>query len=353
MRKPLWPLTITLILVCLAISSIAVAQSPDEPVVQAVLFYSPTCPACHKVIEELLTPMAGEYGDRLQIMAIDTSQSAGLKLYNAAVQRYQIQRQGVPTLVIGDEVLIGSREIPDRFPSLVEEGLASGGIAWPDIPGLDQVPAKVQMTISSEGLEPIGAEGASMGLVGLTLTSGVMGGMIAALGYGAWRTRAAWQNLAKLLQSRRQFLPHAETGAIPALALVGLAIAAYLSYVEIAHVEAICGPISSCNFVQSSPYARILGIPVAVLGVLYYLGIGVLWFGQRSSSKERANQSVLGLLGLTLIGTLFSIYLTILEIFVVKALCIWCLASAVVATILLLLVVSPLTHTPQPKRRRR
>jgi len=87
--------------------------------------------------------------------------------------------------------------------------------------------------------------------------------------------------------------------------------------------------------------------------VLYYLGIGVLWAGQRSSSRNRANRSVLGLLGLAFVGVLFSIYLTLLEIFVIKALCIWCLGSAVAATILLLLVVFPVTRAPSPKSRRR
>ena len=360
MRKVLLPLAIVLILACLAIPFTAAAQSPDtstglstsEAVVRAVLFYSPACPACHQVIEELLAPMAGEYGDRLQIRAIDTSQSAGLQLYNAAVQRYQIQQQGVPTLVVSDVVLIGSRDIPDQFPSLVEEGLASGGIGWHDIPGLDQVPPEVQMTIGSEGLQAVRTDGTSTGLMGRMLTGGMLGGMIAALVYGAWRVKTVWQNVAKLFQSRKP-LPHAETWAIPILALVGLGIATYLSYVEIAHVEAICGPIGGCNFVQSSPYAHILGIPVAVLGVLYYLAIGVLWAGQRSPSRRWANRSVLGLLGLTFIGILFSIYLTFLEIFVVQAVCTWCLGSALVATVLILLVVVPATRSPSPKRGRR
>jgi uncharacterized membrane protein/thiol-disulfide isomerase/thioredoxin len=353
MRKLLLPLAIVLILACLATPFTTAAQSPDEAVVRAILFYSPTCPACHQLIEELLAPMAGDYGNRLQIKAIDTSQSAGLQLYNAAVQRYQIQQQGVPTLVVSDVVLIGSGEIPDQFPSLVEEGLASGGISWPDIPGLDQVPPEVQMTIGSEGLQAVRTEGASTGLMGRTLTGGMLGGMIAALVYGAWRVKTAWQNLAKLFQSGRKPLPHAETWAIPILALVGLGIATYLSYVEITHVEAICGPISGCNFVQSSPYARILNIPVAVLGVLYYLGIGVLWAGQRSLSRRWANRSVLGLLGLTFIGILFSIYLTFLEIFVVRAICMWCLGSALAATVLMLLVVVSATRSPLPKRGRR
>lgn len=352
MGKSLLQFVILLILACIAIPLTTAAQSPDEPVVQAVLFHSPTCPACHKVIEELLTPMVNDYGDQLQIMAIDTSQSAGLELYNAAVRRYQIQQQGVPTLVIGDVVLIGSREIPDQFPSLVEEGLASGGISWPDIPGLEQAPSEVQMTIGSQGLQPIRTEGASTGLMGLTLTGAMLGGMIAALGYGASRVKAAWQNLVKLFRSGRKSLPYAKTWAVPALALVGLGIAAYLSYVEIAHVEALCGPIGGCNVVQSSPYARILGIPVAVLGVIYYLTVGVVWAGQRSPSRRWANRSVLGLLGLTFFGTLFSIYLTFLEIFIVQAICTWCLGSAVAATVLMLLVVVPVARSPSPKRRR-
>lgn len=354
MRKPLWPFIVLLLVAWLMAPLTTVARSPDEPVVQVVLFYSPTCPACHKVIEELLTPMVGEYGDRLQIMAINTSQSAGLEIYNAAVQRYQIpsERQGVPTLVIGDVVLIGSDEILDQFPSLVEEGLASG-IPWPDIPGLDQAPPEVQTTITSKGLQPMETQRASTDAVGLTLIGVMLGGMIAAFGYAALRLRAAWQNLVKLLRARRKPLPHTETWGVPILALVGLGIAAYLAYVEIAHVAAICGPIGGCNFVQSSPYARILGIPVALLGVLYYLAIGGLWAGQRSPSRQWANRSVLALLGLTFIGTLFSIYLTILEIFVVQAICAWCLGSAVVATVLMLLVVVAVTRIPSPKRGRR
>ncbi len=353
MRKLFLQFVILLILACLAVPLSSAAQSPDEPAVQTILFYSPACPACHSVIEELLAPMVKDHGDQLQIMVVDTSQSAGLLLYNATVQRYQIQQQGVPTLVVSDVVLIGSGEIREQFPSLVEEGLASGGIGWPDIPGLDQTPSEVQMIIDSEGLQPIRAEGTSAGLIGRILTGGMLGGMIAALGYGASRVKAAWQHLSKLFRSGRKALPYAGTWAIPILALVGLGIAAYLAYVEIAQVEAICGPMGGCNLVQSSPYVRILGIPIAVLGVLYYLAIGALWAGQKSPSRRWANLSVLGLLGLTFIGVLFSIYLTCLEIFVVQAICTWCLGSAVAATILMLLVVVPVTRSPSPKRAQR
>ena len=354
MRKLLLLFAILFILACLAIPPATAAQSPDEPVVQAILFYTPTCPACHSAIEEVLSPMANDYGDRLQIVAIDTSQPAGLQLYQAAVQRYQIprERQGVPTLVVGDVVLVGGREIPDQFPALVEEGLAAGGIGWPDIPGLAQVVSEARMTIGSKGLQSAGTK-ASPGTIGIALAGVVLAGMVAALGYAAWRVGTARQRLSRLLQSGRKPLTYAKTWAIPILGLVGLGIATYLAYVEIAQVEAICGPIGGCNFVQSSSYARILGIPVAVLGVLHYLAVGALWVGQRYPVRRWANLSALGLLGMTLFGTLFSIYLTCLEIFVVRAICIWCLGSAVATTMLMLLVVVPVTGSPSPKRVRR
>ena len=347
MRKSLLQFVVLFILACLAIPLATAARSPDEPVVQAILFSSPTCPACHHVIDELLLPMAGDYGDRLQIVEIDTSQPAGLQLYRATVERYQIprERQGVPTLVVGDVVLVGGREIPEQFPALVEEGLAAGGIGWPDIPGLAQIPSEAQMPIGSEGLQPVEAQSPPPDPVGFALAWVVLAGMAAALGYAAWRVGTARQRLFQLLRSDRKPLTYAKTWAVPILGLVGLVIAAYLAYVEITHVEALCGPIGECNIVQSSSYALMLGIPVAVLGVLYYLALGALWIGQRYQARRWANLSALGLLGLTLFGILFSIYLTCLELFVVRAICSWCLGSAVTTTILMLLVVVPITPT--------
>ena len=282
--------------------------------------------------------MVNDYGDRLQIVGTDASQPVGQQLYQAVVKRHQIppERQGVPTLVVGDVVLVGGSEIPERFPALVEEGLAAGGIGWPDIPGLAQAIYEVQ----DEELPSDEIEAPPPDPVGFALAGAVLAGMLAALGYAAWRIRTARQHLL------RAPLTYAKTWAIPLLSLVGLGIATYLAYVEITHVEAICGPIGECNFVQSSPYARILGIPVAVLGMLHYLVIGVLWVGQRYQAGRWANLTMLGLLGLTIFGTLFSVYLTYLEIFVVRAVCTWCLGSAVTTTILMLLVVVPLTGNP-------
>jgi uncharacterized membrane protein len=338
---------ILLSVACLAMPYATAAQSADGPVVQAIVFYAPTCPACHHVTNEVLVPMVNDHDGRLQIVRINTHEPTGYELYLATVERYQIprERQGVPTLLVGDVVLVGGREIPEQFPVLVEEGLAAGGIGWPDIPGLAQAISEFQ----GEELRPAESTVPSPDPVGFALAGVVLAGMVAALAYAAWRVGTGRQHPFQLLQLDRNSLTYAKTWAIPVLVLVGLGIATYLAYVEITHVEALCGPIGECNVVQSSSYALILGIPVAVWGVLYYLTIGALWAGQRYLAGRLANLTTLGLLGLTLFGTLFSIYLTCLELFVVRAICTWCLGSAVTTTILMLLVVRPDRFPRKPK----
>lgn len=108
----------------------------DGTVVRAVLFYSPTCPHCHEVKDTVLPPLMKEYGSQLQIGGADTSTPDGQALYQSAVEYFGIQNRGVPTLIIGDAVLVGSAEIPTQLPGLIEKGMSSGGIDWPTIPGL-------------------------------------------------------------------------------------------------------------------------------------------------------------------------------------------------------------------------
>jgi uncharacterized membrane protein len=130
------------------------------------------------------------------------------------------------------------------------------------------------------------------------------------------------------------------------LSIIGLGVSTYLAYVEITHVDAVCGPVGECNLVQSSAYATILGIPVAVLGLVSYLTIIALWLAQKYLSHRLGNWPATGLVILTLFGTLFSIYLTLVELFVIEAICAWCLSSAVISTVLMLLVITPLTKKP-------
>jgi uncharacterized membrane protein len=123
---------------------------------------------------------------------------------------------------------------------------------------------------------------------------------------------------------------------IPALVLVGAGVAAYLSYVEVTHSEAVCGPVGDCNTVNQSRFAILFGfLPVGVLGLLGYGIILVLWVLRHSGSGGLPRVATLGLWAAALFGTLFSVYLTFLEPFVIGATCAWCLTSAVVMTLLL------------------
>jgi uncharacterized membrane protein/thiol-disulfide isomerase/thioredoxin len=348
-----------------------------EPQVRAVLFFSPTCGHCHKVISEDLPPLFETYGNQLNIFGVDISQDDGQELYLAAIERFDIERQGVPTLIVGDVVLIGSGEIPQRFPNLIESYLAQGGVDWPDIPGLAAALESVETpeaappeptvqptpTIPASGeddddegaIAPVpptpptqlitpetgpgsGLQGdtpspAETGLrarlsrdpVGNTLAIVVMVGMVVVLGVVA----------ATFRREPAATFPAWQQWAIPLLALVGLGVAVYLVFIETTDVLAICGPVGDCNTVQQSEYAKLFGVvPVGALGVAGYVVILLVWLVGRVVRGTVSHIAWLALSGTTLIGTLFSLYLTFLEPFVIGATCLWCLTSAVVMTLL-------------------
>jgi uncharacterized membrane protein len=129
---------------------------------------------------------------------------------------------------------------------------------------------------------------------------------------------------------------------IPALSLLGTAVAGYLAYVEAFELTAVCGPVGDCNTVQQSEYARLFGIlPIGVMGLGGYAAILAAWLAARYSTQRTADLGAAALLVMTAFGTLFSIYLTFLEPFVIGATCAWCLTSSVVMTVLMLLCVAP------------
>jgi uncharacterized membrane protein len=105
------------------------------------------------------------------------------------------------------------------------------------------------------------------------------------------------------------------------LDIVGLLIAGYLSIVELGGGVPACGPLHGCETVATSEYARIGGIPVAVFGVvlsLVLLTLAVWWI--RTDDPRLLDFHY----GLSLIGVIFEIYFLSLQVFVIKAVCIWC-----------------------------
>ena len=111
------------------------------------------------------------------------------------------------------------------------------------------------------------------------------------------------------------------------LGFAGVGIAGYLTDVHYAGLKPACGISHGCETVQTSTYAYIAGIPVALLGLLTYglILTVLLW------PSERARFAAYFL---TLIGFGFSAYLTYRELFTIHAICSWCVASAIVFTLL-------------------
>ncbi len=119
---------------------------------------------------------------------------------------------------------------------------------------------------------------------------------------------------------------------IAGLALLGIGIAGYLTYVHYAGIKPICLSHGGCETVQSSRYADLAGVSVAALG----LGGYVLIF---ASTWLKGDAGRLAGAGLALVGFGFSAYLTYRELFTIKAICHWCVASATLMTVLAALTV--------------
>jgi len=430
----------------------AAPSAPAAPsaIVYAVLFYSPTCPHCHKVMTEDLPPIAQRYGSQLRIASVNVATPGGQALYQATVAHFALpdNRLGVPTLVVGTRVLVGDLEIPRELPGLVDRGLAAGGIGWPDVAEIRQAVAQTEAAARREAARQqiVAAESARVAgdtargpaaaapradtpatvpapaaaaaradtsvatprdaaadrqrareaagrqtsaanapsatappaaitpptATGGTPTPGDTGRAIQAMtsisggpAEGATARLGAWERLlldpvgnsaavAVLLAmvaaltlvtlhilGRGVPLPAAPSWAVPLLCVAGLGVASYLAVVEVTGARAVCGPVGDCNTVQQSAYARLFGVlPVGVLGMAGYVGMIGSWLLGRFGRGGAARAGRLGAWGLALGATAFSVYLTFLEPFVIGATCAWCLSSALIAT-LLLLVLTP------------
>jgi uncharacterized membrane protein len=108
---------------------------------------------------------------------------------------------------------------------------------------------------------------------------------------------------------------------LAALDVTGLAIASYLSIVELGGGVPVCGALRGCEEVARSEYSRAFGIPVAVYGValsLVLLTLAIAWW------RTDAYVLLLAHYGLSLAGVIFEVYFLYLELFVIGAVCVWC-----------------------------
>lgn len=124
--------------------------------------------------------------------------------------------------------------------------------------------------------------------------------------------------------------------AIAALSLIGLLIAAYMSLFKLGVFGVIACGAGDCDRVQNSPWAVFLGIPVPYIGFLGYLALMVTALAGMQPQYLADRRVSLVLLAGALIGLLFSAYLTYLEAAVINAWCRYCIASAILATLIFL-----------------
>lgn len=117
--------------------------------------------------------------------------------------------------------------------------------------------------------------------------------------------------------------------AMTIIAVAGLGIAAYLLAARILGEPPACGPIKGCETVASSEYATLFGVPVALFGVGYstFLMIACVRWWRRADRWALYASYGLGLAGIIAVA-----YLTYLEVFIIEAICVWCVGYA--ATIL-------------------
>jgi len=357
-------LTSRLLLIFLWFTSTAITafplQNTDKPVVRAVLFYSTGCGHCFYVINEVMPTILNEYGDQLQVLVINVNTPEGSEIFKSTISFFGMESAGVPFLVISDQVLIGSVDIPEKFPALIDMYLAQGGVYLPPLPGLMDAP-QIFLTLptptSPQTSEiPLGTETSPTAIrpeptllaplieaptvtdrfmhdpIGNSFSVLVLFGMVLSFGIAIVRFK----------DSKKSIFNKIPYWVIPVLCFGGLFVSGYLAYVESNGLQAVCGPVGDCNTVQQSEYAQLFGfLSIGMLGVVGFLLIFIASIIQRNYRGKTSAYAGLVLLALTLFGALFSIYLTFLEPFVIGATCAWCLTSAIIMTLLLQLSLVP------------
>lgn len=128
-------------------------------------------------------------------------------------------------------------------------------------------------------------------------------------------------------------------GAVFPLAVTGLAIATYLVITHYGDQPIVCTAVGDCERVNSSEYAVVAGLPVAVLGAIAYAVIALLVAIALRSSNATA---LIVAWAVALASSAFSAYLTYIEVYVIDAICVYCVASASLMTAILALLTTAL-----------
>lgn len=132
--------------------------------------------------------------------------------------------------------------------------------------------------------------------------------------------------------SARRWLPV----ALLILSLVGFVDATYLTVVHYTGANLPCRIFDGCDTVTTSPYSMLGPLPVALLGMLFYLTIFVLTLAYL---LHRRSELTFLMVYASLAAFLFSLYFTALQMWIIKAICLYCVTSATLATLIFVLAI--------------
>jgi uncharacterized membrane protein len=127
---------------------------------------------------------------------------------------------------------------------------------------------------------------------------------------------------------------------VAALALAGIFVASYLLMYKLGMIGHLTCSVGSCETVNTSRWAKFLGMPVAGWGVAWYVGMFGLALVSDQAKFDDSRTMSLALLVLAASGFIFSAWLTWLELFRIHAICQWCVISALLVTSIFLVCVA-------------
>jgi uncharacterized membrane protein len=144
LKKRIWlaaAAAVALLLIGTLVPAPALAQDDEKPVVYGVLLYSPQCSHCHYLLENDWPGIQAEFGDQLRMLFVNVLSEGGHALAGSIYEAYGIppEERYVPMMIVGEHIFVGGDQIPTEGVETIREGLASGGIPLPDVPGLAEV----------------------------------------------------------------------------------------------------------------------------------------------------------------------------------------------------------------------
>ncbi len=134
------------------------------------------------------------------------------------------------------------------------------------------------------------------------------------------------------------------------LCLSGIGVAGYLSAKRLIGGSLACSRWAQCDTVNNSLYAKIYGVPVAFIGLAgYFVLLGLCLAALQQEGRAQRNVLLFSFLA-AVGGVMFSAYLTYIELYVIEAICSWCVASAIIITLLAITTDMALRGAGRPER---